>query len=192
MNYRKGRTKTPDQRGFNIRHQLGCTQMDMATYLIIDRAHYGMYESGRRTLPDEVLDRKIELLTQLKNPLAETNAYSLMMEQEEEDLKQHFQKQLEDLKSLIYSQERKLTGLETEFNSRSEAIKNLARIQFDPKGINYPGNQTWVDLMLNLRRSEIEKCSRIKQAEAKQKLLSLMAQKKYCEDTLNSFGQKLI
>ncbi len=190
MDYRKGRTKTKGQREFNARHQLGCTQMEMATYLLIDRAQYGMYESGLRALPGKALERETELLLQLNNPLPETNAYSLFMENQQKGLKEYFQRQLEDLDLLIRAQERKLASLEKEFITRIEAIKNLARIQFDPNGKNYSVNQTWVDLMLNLRKLEIDKCSVVKQAESKQKLIALMAQKKYCEDAINSISSE--
>lgn len=50
-----------------IRTQLGLTQEQMALFLGISRAHYAMYETNRRTIPDEASRLLSELAVVISN-----------------------------------------------------------------------------------------------------------------------------
>jgi transcriptional regulator with XRE-family HTH domain len=185
MSLGKRRTKLPGQIGYKLRHQLACSQEEMASFLEVDRRYLAMIESGRRVMPDLAWFIYNELQIQMdKEPPETCPALDEIIAKQQEEQKVFLEKQIWSLNYHIAFNDRKLKRFERQYDILCQAIKKLSAIQFVSTDVNKPPYMQWPDQMLKERLSDLEGCSLSKQSELRQKLIGLHAQLANCNQLL--------
>ncbi len=185
MSLGKRKTKLPGQLGHKLRHELACSQQEMANFLEVDRRHLAMIESGRRIMPDLAWFLYTELQTEMdKEPPEACPVLEQVIAKQQEEQKVFLEKQIRYLNYHIAFNDRKLTRFERQYDILCQAIKKLSAIQFVSTDVNKPPYMQWPDQMLKERIAEMEGCSLSKQSELRQKLIGLHAQLANCKQLL--------
>lgn len=102
---------------------LGTTQEEMAMLLQITRAHWSMYESGKRNLPQAASIKLAEMLAHVQSAKAKSSKHPSQLE--EKETKEKLQTLLNENNYQQFIMEKKIAGIEKKQAATASALHLL-------------------------------------------------------------------